>query len=205
MKQIILIFCVIAFCNVNADTDVNNSEEEAVQFIKQLEKDYLGTLQSKTVAKNKKYKIFVKALEKHFAIKSIGAFVLGRHRRLFSAEDRERFYKTFTNMLTVIYVDKFQHFGDVKLFDFSARKEDNTRVEEYTVLCKVKTNNQSDVQLKWTVIRGQNGFKILNIIVDGISINVLQRDEFAQQLSHCGDNITLFLRDIERKYGELNA
>lgn len=205
MKKFILTVFLLVFTPLSADIEYSGSTDGAIQFIKTLENRYLGTLQSKTVAKSEKYRKFLDALDQYFSIKSIGAFVLGRHRRLFSVEEREQFYEIFKNMLTVVYVDKFQHFGDVRLFDFAAKREDNTRAEEYTVVCKVKTNNQSDVQLKWNLVYGKNGFKVINISVDGISMNVVQRDEFDQQLSQCGDNVGEFLKKLKKKYGKLEG
>lgn len=180
-------------------------EKAAVSFIQKLEKSYLSTLQSKSVAKQKKCKIFISALHKHFAMKTIGNFSLGRNRRLFNAQDRERFYEIFTKMLAAVYVDKFQHFGDVRLFNFSARKEDRNKGEWYTVVCMAKTPNNSDVQLKWDVVKGENDFKVVNVAVDGISMNVLQRDEFAQQIVKNGYNVNAFLGSLEAKYGGIDA
>lgn len=201
MKKLFLIATLIF--NIFASGTQNNQLNESIEFIKNLEKNYLSTLQSKTISVNKKYTKFLEALDNHFAVKSISGFVLGKYRRSFDKEKREKFIILFRNMLAKVYVDKFQNIGPIKQYSFHSEQVNNNRTEEYAVTTKVKTNNESFVTLKWDVIKTTKGYKIIDISVDGISMSLTQRDEFSNEISNLGNDIQLFLVNLEKKYGVL--
>lgn len=207
MRKILFVILVVQFFTLRqfeCEAVSFGSTEGAIAFIKELESNYLGMLQDETIENTKKYKKFIKALNEHFDVKVIGAFSLGRNIRLFSKSDKERFYKIFIKMLAAVYVDKFRHLGNVKLNHFHAKRTDNTRVEEYVVTCNVTLDNQSEVKLKWNVIVKDQKYKVINVSLDGISVNILQRDEFAQQISSLGGKMDAFLLSLEKKYGWIN-
>jgi len=141
---------------------------------------------------------FTKVLDRDFDIATIGRFVLGRYWSSASEQSRQEFLAAFRSYLAKSYAPRFYVYAGRPMNVISARPGS----EGVTV---VRTNVQEadnrSVGVDWQVARVGDGFRIVDVVVEGVSLSQTQRDDFAAYLhSNNGDvsKLTALLRDRSR-------
>ena len=120
----------------------------------------------------------------------ITRWVLGKHWRAATDEQRERLTHEFSTLLTrsyvsamVTYVDQIlQHADNVQFPPERSRQDGDTAV--VTMLISLENGNQAAVQYQMT--RTDAGWKIYDVQVEGISLALTYRSTFSQEIAQTG-------------------
>ena len=57
------------------------------------------------------------------------------------------------------------------------------------------------IRINWRVRRSENTYRVIDVVVEGVSMSVTQRDEFAAVIRRNGGKIEGLLSALERKTG----
>ena len=127
---------------------------------------------------------------------AIGRFVLGRNWRIATPEQRKAYLNLFQQYLVKSYTSKFEGYTDTELtVQGTKQKAEN----EYVVSTLLRLPNSSELKMDWRVFETPQGYKILDIILDNVSMSVTQRDEFYALFSQVGGDMDEFLKALQRK------
>lgn len=126
----------------------------------------------------------------HIDFERITRWVSGRHWRSATPEQQQRLTKAFQELLTrsyvtamVTYVDQILANADNVEYPASrARQDDRNAV--VTMLIKLEQNQTAVVQ--YQMFLGENGWKIYDVIVEGVSLAITYRSTFNQEISQGG-------------------
>lgn len=186
---------LVAFVSPPAKAEVTNDEVKA--FVNSMASSAINSLTGQDIARDVRKERFRTMIHDFFAIKSIGKWVLGRHWRRATAEQREEYLNLFENMLLERYVDGFKDYSGESLEISRAEKRQENDFIVHTVL---KRPNGDPVEVSWRVgvgeRDGQKIFKIVDIIVNGLSMALTQQKEFNSVILNNGNSVDSLLEKM---------
>jgi phospholipid transport system substrate-binding protein len=135
-----------------------------------------------------------------FDVPYIARFVLGRYWNAATADQREEYERLFTRMILKIYADRFSLYAGETLKVVGSRQDSSV---DAIVSSQIVRPSGPPINVDWRV-RDRNGeYKIIDVVVEGISMGVVQRDEFSSVIQRGGGNIDALLTVLRRRAGEL--
>ncbi|MEQ8506055.1 MAG: ABC transporter substrate-binding protein [Rhodospirillales bacterium] len=186
---------LVAFVSPPAKAEVTNDEVKA--FVNSMASSAINSLTGQDIARDVRKDRFRTMIHDFFAIKSIGKWVLGRHWRRATAEQREEYLSLFENMLLERYVDGFKDYSGESLEISRAEKRQENDFIVHTIL---KRPNGDPVEVSWRVgvgeRDGQKVFKIVDIIVNGLSMALTQQKEFNSVILNNGNSVDSLLEKM---------
>ena len=131
-----------------------------------------------------------------FDVPLIGRFALGVHWRRANAEQRSEYIDLFRDFLVQVYASRLGQYGGETLRVESSRTEGRGDTIVGSVILQ---RGGPPVKVEWRVrVRGEK-YKVVDVIVEGISMVITQRDEFASVISRSGGNLEGLLAKLREK------
>ena len=140
--------------------------------------------------------VFREILTATFELGTIARFTLGRYWRVASSDQRKEYRRLFEDFLVLAYANRFRDLSGVKLRVASVR---TINKRDQLVRSEVDPGGgRPPIRIDWRVRETKHGLRIVDVIVDGISMGVTQRDQFAAAIRAAGgriDGLLTMLRD----------
>ena len=200
------VMCSIALLSISWGIRSANAVELAVgaeSFIREMSETAIIRLTEPEITREER-KIRLKAvINKYFHVPGIGKWVLGRAWRKASVEERKEYIVLFEQLLIESYVDKFASYNGetLQIVKTHVRNE-----KDAIVLSTLKRPELNQVvELEWRV-RASNGvYKIIDIMVEGVSMGQTQRSEFASAIKNNGGDMAKFLDELRARITTPNS
>jgi len=123
----------------------------------------------------------------------IARITTGRHWRKFDSKQQSRFTNTFTQLSISTYAARFDTFAGES---FAVISEQMLQRGDTLVRTKLTKSDGDEVQFDYVLRRLEGSWKIINIIVDGVSDLALKRAEYGNILKQDGfDALIQMLQD----------
>ena len=116
----------------------------------------------------------------------IARFVLGRYWRSASEEERQEFLKLFEDYVVYVYGTRLSDFNGETFRVRGSRTDGNGTIVSTDVFSPGAT---APIKMDWRLIAENGGFKITDVIIEGISLLVTQRSEFASVIQRHGGQV----------------
>ncbi len=166
-------------------------EESAKTFISNLADQGIGFLEDQDLSKDKREKEFRNLLKNNFDMKTIGRFALGRYWKVSTKTERKEYLSLFENMIVDVYARRFSEYNGEALDIKSARPEGKA---DALVSSVIIPNSGPKVSVDWRVRKKKNGqLKVIDILVEGVSMSLTQRSDFASVIQRGGGKIDVLL------------
>ncbi len=192
---VFLVTALMAFAPRAVSAEVTT--EDVKTFVNTMASSAISSLTGKDIARDVRKERFRALVHDFFAVKSIGKWVLGRHWRRATPEQREEYLTLFENMLLERYVDGFKDYSGESLEISRAEKRQENDFIVHTML---KRPGGQPVEVSWRVgvgeRDGQHIFKIVDIIVNGLSMALTQQKEFNSVISNNGNSVDSLLEKM---------
>ena len=173
-------------------------EEGAKNFIKAMTEDAISMLTVKDIKRSERARRFRILMNKNFAIKGIAKFVLGRYWRKASEEQQEEYLRLFEDLMVVTYSDRFEKYSGEKLIIKGAEIRGEKDAIVHTTM--VKANNATKpLKVAWRVRGKGETFTIIDVMVEGISIIMTQKSEFASFIKQNGGKLDALLKELKKR------
>ena len=171
------------------------SESEAYQFVQGMTQEGLAFLSDTGLSKAEKRNSFEKLLNNKFDIEAIAKFTAGRYWKQMNASQQSEYLNLFEDMIVDVYSRRFDEYqGQTVTVKGSTPLNDN----EAIVKSVINQPSGSDVSVDWRV-RGRGGsMKILDVIVEGVSMSVTQRSDFSSVIQRGGGNVDVLLDHLRK-------
>ncbi len=177
---------------------INSAEEQsgAQSFVEALTKKGIGFLQDPNLTKEQRKAEFKSLLRTSFDMKTIGRFTLGRYWKTASKAQQDEYIKLFEHSIVESYARRFEEYKGqaVQVKDARAEGEKDTIVTSFIV----SPTGGPDVEVDWRVRKTGNGFKVVDVIVEGVSMAVTQRSDFASVIQRGGGNLEVLLDHLRQ-------
>jgi len=114
----------------------------------------------------------------------IAEFALRRQWSSFNEADRQRFVAAFQRLSVMTYATRFKAVGADTFRAIAAQPADSSgRVLVSTAVARA---GQPDVTLEYLLQQGEQGWRIINVIADGVSDLALKRAEYQRVFTTSG-------------------
>jgi phospholipid transport system substrate-binding protein len=166
-------------------------------FIKVLAGKAIESLTVKDISKEEREQRFRALMLENFAISGIARFVLGRHWPRASAQQKDEYLKLFEDLMVATYAERFSKYAGetLEIEQAEIRGQNDTIV--YSTIRRV--DGAQPIKVAWRVRGKLGGLKIVDIIVEGISMVQTQKSEFASFIQQHDGNLSALLAEIRKR------
>ncbi len=152
-------------------------EAAANEFVSTMAGDAVHALTAPGASRAERIHRFRRLFNDHFAIKAIGKWVLGRHWRTASAEERREYLMLFEDLIVVSYVDHFARYSSDALHITQSRADGDNGAMVTTEF--KRPNDGRPIRVDWRIASKGKTLKVVDVIVAGTSMSVTLRSDFA--------------------------
>ena len=170
--------------------------EGAENFIKSMAQQALDFLGDGNLSQEKKKDQFRNLLQKSFDMNTIGRFSLGRYWRVSTPQQRKEYLSLFNDMVIDVYSSRF---GDYKGQHFETRSYRADGEKDTIVTSFIVSDNGPEVQVDWRVRYKDGHYKIVDVIVEGVSMSVTQRSDFSAVIQRGGGDVQVLLDHLKKQ------
>ncbi len=142
---------------------------------------------------------FREVLVETFELETAARFALGRYWRIASPGQRREYLRLFEDFLVLVYTNRFGDLSGVTLRIVGTR---TVNQRDRLVLSEAVTaGGRPPLRIGWRVRETGKGLRIVDVFVDGISMSVTQRDQFAAVIRSSGGKVEGLLKMLREKTG----
>lgn len=155
----------------------------AAKFINDLAHQAIQTLQAQGQPIEAREQRFRALLEDGFALPMIGRFVLGQSYRQLTPDEQREYQQLFADFVLRTYSYRL---GGYKNESFTVVSAQVQGEQDVLVRTRIDRPGGAPVQCDWRVRVFDGRYKIVDVLVEGISMAVTQRSEFAAVVQNNG-------------------
>ena len=173
----------LSFCLLFVTTQSYANEAGVEKFADNLASNALKIVNDpslSTVGKQQKLEsLFGKSVD----IQWVAKFVLGKHWRTASDAQKKAYLKNYKQFVLKNYTSKITDYTGQ---NYSIKNVRNDGDGEYVLTMELQNTNEPNVLLDYRIRKNGAGYKIFDIIVEGVSLITTQRSEFSSVVSNKG-------------------
>lgn len=167
------------------------------QFIKKLGDTALMSLTAKNVNRKTREDRVRQILQDNFDVQTIGRFALGTYWRDTSEKQRKEYMSLFEDMIVQTYTTRFEDYSGQTLKVGDAKPLGK---KDALVNSQVIQEGGPPVNLEWRVRNDEGVLKVIDVVVEGVSMSITQRSDFSAVIQRGGGNVETLLESLrERK------
>jgi phospholipid transport system substrate-binding protein len=183
MRVIRTILFAVAFAFVAASAGADDANPAASAFMQSLGSHAIKELTDASVPQSERQARFRTLLDEHFDMAAIAKFTLGRYWRTATDEQRTEFRQLFEDFIVQSYSARFSEYQGQGFAVAGSNATDSGTIVVHT---KIDMPSSEDVRVDWHLRAAGNSFVIVDIVVEGVSMAVTQRSEFASVIQSRG-------------------
>ncbi len=166
-------------------------------FINALVTEALQTLNAEQLPPEEREQRFRALLHEEFDMPRISRFVLGRYWTPASEQERQQFAALFEEYIIRAYSQRFSEYHGELVKVTGSRPENETSTVVTSQI--VRPNGAPPVKLDWRVRKEESLFKIVDVDVEGVSMLLTQREEFAAVIQRNGGTVAGLNEALQQK------
>ncbi len=166
--------------------------ESAKKFVDKMAQTGIGFLGNEGLSDEQRTAEFRKLLNANFDMATIGRFALGRNWKVATPAQQAEYQKLFKSMIVKIYSRRFKDYNGQKLEVTAARADGETDV---IVSSSIIPPNGQKVSVDWRVRNN----KVVDILVEGVSMALTQRSDFASVIQRGGGSVEVLLEHLRQQ------
>lgn len=175
------------------------SAQDASAMISNLANRALQILGDKSIPPAKREAKFRVLFAQNFHIRSIGVFVLGRHWRQATPAQRKAYLDVFERFIVKTYTVRLSQYAGENFKVVKVMGPDDRGV--YLVDSVINRPDRAKISLSWTIRRAKVGLRVVDIVIENLSMAQTQREDFAAIIRKRGsiDGLIDALREKMKK------
>jgi phospholipid transport system substrate-binding protein len=174
--------------------------ERAVAFVKATGDKLVAVVNGPGSAAEKRQAL-TKILDAAVDVDGIARFCLGRFWRQASAEQQKRYIELFHQVLVTNITAKLGEYQGVKFTMGRGRQQDDEEIVSTTV----ERPNNPPAAVDWKVSQESGGMKIVDVIAEGTSLRLTQRQDYASYLSHNNNDVDALITAMRQQVNGQNG
>ena len=177
-------------------------EAEAEQLVASVGNQIITLIKQTSISNQQKENKFRAILTKHFSLRNIAQFVLGRYWRIATPAERKKYVKLFEDVVIEHYVSQFGDYNDEALEVVKSRPGVAGGIMVSTTIHRT---DREPVKVDWFLRPTKTGLKVFDLFVAGVSLSITQRSEYATIIRKHGGRIQGLLDEIQQQIDTANA
>lgn len=179
-----------------------DSNTEARAFIQRLADTAMNTVAIKGLPDDERNHRFRTLFVDTFDLPEIGKLVLGRYWRAATPEQQQEFLKLFEDIQVYTWARRFRDYSGETLDILGVAPEGETDV---LVDSRIRREKLEPIAVTWRVRKTPEGFKVLDIKVEGASMAFTHRSEYTSVIQGAGGQVEGLLAAMRKKLLQLKA
>ena len=168
---------------------IQSMADEAINIIESQEE--LGYKQAK--------ERFRDLVQNNFDVKTISRFTLGRYWRAASDQQQKEFTRLVQSVILDKYADRILNYNGERFTVNGARAVSD---KDVMVNMTVKPQDNSAVTFAWRTRQFEEGPKVIDLSIEGISMSVTHRNEFSSIIQRNGGQVGALIQKLKDKETE---
>jgi phospholipid transport system substrate-binding protein len=181
---------------VTAATGQDKIAEGAKNFIASMGDRGINFLGNQSMSVEAKKAEFRNLLNQSFDMNTIARFSLGTYWKSATPAQQKEYMKLFNEMIVKVYSKRFSDYKGQKFEVKSARKEND---KDSIVTSYIVPADGPQVQVDWRVRNKGGAYRVVDIIVEGVSMSQTQRADFASVINRGGGNVDVLLNHLRQQ------
>ena len=180
----------ISFCFLS-----NSFAIEPYLFIQKTVDDASEALNKRLSNEEKMEKLKIIA-EDTVDIRGMGYYSLGSYRKIITEKKKEEYFIIFKQYFLISFASRLAEYTDPKIRVDSQKKLN----EKYTMVSSVllATAKRPEVKIDWRVVtKNPDNPLIIDVIIEGVSLAKVQREEFNSIIQNNDNNIDALLNNLK--------
>ena len=129
---------------------------------------------------------FRELYQQNFDGPGIARFVLGRYWRSASEQEQQEYLKLFQDYVVFVYGTRLSDFNGERFKVRGSRTDESGTIVSTDIISQ---KGDAPIKVDWRLITDHGAFKINDVIIEGISMLVTQRSEFASVIQRHGGQV----------------
>jgi phospholipid transport system substrate-binding protein len=166
---------------------------EAGQFVADLGDKAIAAISSKSMDATQRQQTFRQLFLQGFDVQAIGRFVLGRYWRTTTDAEKDEFMRLFEDMVVNTYATRFSDYagetfkpGETFRILTKRSEGDNHAIVTTEI---IRPTGGAPIHVDWRVLKPQGQLKIVDVLIEGVSMSVTQQQEFASVIQRSGGQV----------------
>lgn len=195
-KSIFSIIAAAAFLfSANAQAEVDAAKADT--FVRQVTSDGIEEIINADVSQKVKDERFEKLFNNALDLDFIGQFVLGRYWKTATPAQRDAFIKVYRELNIKTWSARFDEFKG-KSFVFVGTTP-STSANQIFVNTTVAMDQGQPAKVVWRVKQKGNTFKIVDIIIENVSLAITARNEYTAFIKNNPGGVDALIKDLQKK------
>ena len=190
----LLVLCGGGGTAVHAQSATSTTAASA--FVDTMGREAVAVMADKSLNRAQRVEKFRILLHKGFDIPTVARFVLGRYWNSASPGQQQTYLAEFEEMVVRSYAERFDSYSGETFKIVSSRPEGE---HDAFVITAINRPNGPPVNIEWRIRQRDNRFGVIDVVVEGVSMSVTQRQEFASVIQAKGGNMDGFLQALHEK------
>lgn len=170
--------------------------QAAAGFVQGLGDKVIATIADPNVSDEQSKDVFRQLLNENFDVNTIGRFVLGRYWNSATEPQRKEYMDLFERMIVEVYAERFNQYSG-ESFKVGSAQAAGSR--DAVVSSQVLRPDGPPVNVAWRVRARDDGFKIVDVVVENVSMSQTQRSEFASVIENNGGKFEALLDALRQR------
>jgi len=188
---------VLAVVVLPLNAQAEDPGKKAEAFISGLADQAIKALTTPELSHKEREKRFRVMLADNFAVKTIARWVMGRHWKKATDEQKTEYLTLFEELLVVTYVDRFSQYSGENL---KVVKSLVSNQNDALVYSEIARQGSQPIHVDWRVrTKDSVSFKIIDVLVEGVSMGQTQRSEFASVIRQNGGKVEGLLTVLRQR------
>jgi phospholipid transport system substrate-binding protein len=180
----------------------DTTQTPEAQFVQKMGDKALVQLTDKALPRPAREQRARQILRDHFDVPTIARFALGPYWRDATDVEKKEYMGLFEEMIVQTYTTRFEDYSGQSFKVDGAREEDE---RNYIVSSKILQNGGPPVDVEWHIRKKDGGLKVVDVIVENISMSVTQRDDFASVIQGGGGKMSALLESLRARSKKVAA
>ena len=170
------------------------AENPAIEFVNDLADKVINTVLTADVSRDEKLSRFRAEFTEALDLKNIGQFVLGIYWRKATPEEKDSFLNAFMDFTTKTWADRFDMYQGQKIVFTGVRNAERNQLYVDSTI-----QNNPPVEVIWRLKQKDNTYRIIDIIVEGVSMAMSYRNEYSAYLQNHGGSVQALADELKQK------
>lgn len=179
-----------------AAKDKDQSQIGAENFIGSMARralDFLGNSQQTQAQKTESFR---RLLEDNYDMETIGRFTLGRYWKVATPQQRTEYQKLFKKRVVEMYSRRFSDYKGQEFEVKNSRPDGDSDVIVNSTI--IPADGTPEVMVEWRVRHKDGRYRVVDVIVEGVSMSVTQRSDFSSVIQQGGGNVQVLLEHLKQ-------
>lgn len=176
--------------------------KEAEAFINNISNTAINGIFAKPILESEKEVMFQDLFTKSVDLNALGRFVLGRYWKAASNNQKQEFIKIFSDLTIKTWARRFNEYAgfSVRTTGVIPSKSKGQLFVESKIL---QGPEKEPVVVRWRVTKKVDGYKIIDIIVEGSSMARTYRNEYRSVIKNSNNGVQGLIDTLKVKLDEL--